>query len=211
MLKQNMVKKQRYYVVWVGKNPGIYTEWPLAQAQISAVPNARYKAFDSLPEAEYAYSQKPEKILFSKNKPSNKPTLGHPITPSISVDAACAGNPGVLEYQGVDTATKQILFKRGPYPEGTVNLGEFLALVHGLALLKKNKSSLPVYSDSITAMAWVRNKKIKTTLLRNDTNTELMDTIDRALDWLKNNSYPNKILKWETTQWGENPADYGRK
>ena len=205
--------KQKYYVVWVGKNPGIYHDWAKAKAQIDGVADARYKSFESEAEAEYAYSQKPEKILFgqaSKKAKASTPA-GQIITPSISVDAACSGNPGVLEYQGVDTATKQVLFKKGPYPEGTVNIGEFLALVHGLALLKKNKSTLPIYTDSITAMAWVRNKKIKTNLERNAINAELFDLVDRALLWLHQNTVPNQILKWQTEYWGENPADYGRK
>jgi len=68
---------------------------------------------------------------------------GQFIIPSISVDAACAGNPGILEYQGVNTATKEVLFKRGPFPVGTVNLGEFLAIVHGLSYLKNSIVRFP--------------------------------------------------------------------
>ncbi|MBL8103913.1 MAG: hypothetical protein JNM02_15390, partial [Anaerolineales bacterium] len=42
-------------------------------------------------------------------------------------------------------------------------------------------------------------------------NEELFELIDRAEEWLKNNIYANKLLKWETQIWGENPADFGRK
>jgi ribonuclease HI len=94
---------------------------------------------------------------------------------------------------------------------GTVNLGEFLAIVHGLAFLKKNNSPLPLYSDSRTAIAWVRKKAIKTNLERSAQTEILFELVDKAIEWLKNNAYTTQILKWETEDWGENPADYGRK
>ncbi|MES2795389.1 MAG: ribonuclease H family protein [Bacteroidota bacterium] len=210
-----MAKKQKYYVVWQGKKPGIYESWALAEEQIKGVADAKYKSYDIESEAIKAFSEKAEKHIYGKiiNSISKKvPTnIGKPITESIAVDAACSGNPGVLEYQGVETISKKLIFKMGPFPEGTVNLGEFLALVHGIALLKKHDSNLPIYSDSITAIAWVRNKKIKTNLERNALNKELFELVDRAIVWLNSNTYSNKILKWETEYWGENPADYGRK
>jgi ribonuclease HI len=131
---------------------------------------------------------------------------------SISVDAACSGNPGTMEYQGVETNTKRRIFYQGPFREGTNNIGEFLALVHGLGYLKKHgHDSVPIFTDSITAMAWVRNKKAKTKLERTTSNAVLFDLVARAEEWLKKNTYKNPILKWETENWGENPADFGRK
>lgn len=209
-----MAKKQKYYVVWQGKRPGIYDNWAEAEEQIKGVEGAKFKSYEIESEAIKAFSEKAEKHIYSK-KPTlaNSPSGGRGafITKSISVDAACAGNPGILEYQGVETTSKKPIFKMGPFPEGTVNLGEFLAIVHGIALLQKHNSDLPIYSDSRTAIAWVRNKKIKTTLERNSKNKELFALVDRALVWLNTNSYNNKILKWETEFWGENPADFGRK
>ncbi|MCK9203431.1 MAG: ribonuclease H, partial [Bacteroidales bacterium] len=96
-------------------------------------------------------------------------------------------------------------------PEGTVNLGEFLGVVHALAYLKQRNSSWPVYSDSRTAIAWVRKKAINTNLARSPKNKPLFDLADRAVKWLEENRYPNKIMKWETEYWGEIPADFGRK
>jgi ribonuclease HI len=127
------------------------------------------------------------------------------------VDAACKGNPGILEYRGVDTKSGAELFRQGPFPEGTVNLGEFLAIVHALGLLKKMDSDWPVYSDSRTAIAWIKAKRIKTNLKRTAKNEQLFILIDRAITWLKTNPYQNRILKWETAWWGEIPADFGRK
>lgn len=209
-----MSKKQKFYVVWQGRQPGIYERWDEAKIQVEGVEGARYKSFESKTEATEAYRQGPPKFnrkAIPTAAPGRLPFVGKPIAESLSVDAACSGNPGVLEYQGVRTATKELVFAMGPFPEGTINLGEFLAIVHALALLKKYASALPVYSDSRTAIAWVRKKEVKTNLPRTARTEELFRLVDRALIWLRENPYPNKILKWETEHWGENPADYGRK
>jgi len=137
--------------------------------------------------------------------------IGDPVLPSYSVDAACSGNPGLLEYRGVDNETGREIFHQGPSEQGTNNVGEFLGLVHALALLKKRDITLPLYSDSENAIAWVKAKRCKTRLERDERNAELFDLIERAEAWLKDNEYANDILKWETEAWGEIPADFGRK
>jgi ribonuclease HI len=149
--------------------------------------------------------QSPKKIICSN------PLVGEPVPDSICVDAACSGNPGALEYRGVDTASGAELFKVGPFPEGTVNLGEFLAIVHALAYLKQRNSNWPVYSDSHTAIAWLKKRAVNTKLEPSGKNMELFNLVERALNWLKNNSWMNPVLKWETAYWGEIPADFGRK
>ncbi|MEP7267469.1 MAG: ribonuclease H family protein [Saprospiraceae bacterium] len=207
-----MAKKQKYYVVWKGIKTGIFDSWKECESQVKGYIGARYKSFDSIEAAEYAYQSGPYTIAApKKNKTSNKINL--PIKQdSIAVDAACEGNPGLLEYQGMDLATGTILFHIGPLEEGTNNLGEFLAIVHALALFKKeNKSNKVIYSDSLTGIAWVRNKRIKSTLQRTKKNEPLFKLVDRAITWLHTNTYSNSILKWETEEWGENPADFGRK
>ncbi len=209
--------KQKYYVVWKGNNPGIYDNWPDCKKQIDGYTGAIFKSFTNSKIATEAFANNPEKYIgdnyieptmLEKYKNAN---IGFPIQKSISVDAACAGNPGILEYQGVDTRTKKKLFHQGPFPKGTVNIGEFLALVHGLAYLKQQNSNIPIYSDSKTAIAWVRRKAINTKLERNKQTEALFKLVDRAIFWLKNNNFDNKILKWETAYWGEIPADFGRK
>ena len=210
-----MAKKKKYYVVWVGAKPGIYESWEDCQAQIMGYPQAKYKSFSNLTEAKEALSGKPSDYQNNKSgggaKKSPQQHQGV-IWESISVDAACSGNPGLLEYRGVHTRSGKEIFRQGPFKAGTNNIGEFLALVHGLALLKKKGAdSMPVYSDSRTAMAWLRNKKLKTTLERTAENEPLFELVDRALSWLKTNNFQNPILKWETEKWGEIPADFGRK
>ena len=212
-----MAKKQKYYTVWKGRKTGVFDTWAEAEEQVKGFETAQYKSFDSLKEAEDAFKgnywqsvQKNQTGIAGKQTKSSA-LVGKYITESISVDAACAGNPGKLEYQGVETGTKRVLFSMGPFPQGTVNIGEFLAIVHGLAFLKKHNSDLPIYSDSKTAISWIRNKTVKTKLERNNKTEELFQLLDRGVEWIKENKYSNKVLKWETEHWGENPADYGRK
>lgn len=132
------------------------------------------------------------------------------IDNSLAVDAACSGNPGPMEYRGVHIASRQEVFHFGP-TKGTNNIGEFLAIVHGLALLKQKGFDMPIYSDSVNAISWVRQKKCKTKLSRTAETEELFKLIERAEKWLRENTYTTRILKWETKEWGEIPADFGRK
>ena len=216
-----MEKKQKYYVVWVGFKPGIYPHWADAKAQIDGFAGAKYKSFESRDEAEKAYrgsytqyynfTKKPDPSVNTSLKANlyNKQSI---IQDSICVDAACSGNPGLMEYRGVYTKTREQIFHQGPFRQGTNNVGEFLGLVHGLAFLKREgKHNMPIYSDSRTAIAWVKNKKAKTKLEETPANEPIFDLIERAETWLKNNTYQNPILKWETEVWGEIPADFGRK
>ena len=203
-----MKKKLKYYVVWEGHKKGIYNSWEECRVQINNFKGAKYKSFGSLKDANKALS-KDYKIYISKSNLMTSDEL--PNYNSISVDAASSGNPGIMEYQGVDTKTKKLLFNHGPFKQGTNNIGEFLALVHGLAELKKKKSNKYIYTDSITAISWVRKKKCNTKLERTIENENLFLLVDRAILWLKSNSYQTKILKWKTKIWGEIPADFGRK
>jgi ribonuclease HI len=207
-------KKQKYYVVWQGHTPGIYSSWEKCLSQVKNYPNARYKAFASKAEAEEAYYDGPQTTTKNKAKSISAPTHSKPgfIADSLSVDAACSGNPGIMEYRGVWTADKTELFHLGPFQQGTNNIGEFLAIVHGLALLaKKGDDQTIIYSDSRTAIAWIKRKKANTKLTPNAKNADLFDLIRRAEKWLKEHQWKNPILKWETDTWGEIPADFGRK
>ena len=206
-------KKASYYVVWKGAIPGIYQTWDECKSQIMGFPGARYKKFENLAEAEYAYAAGPEvtKSASAKKRSGLIQSDKKPIWESISVDAACSGNPGLMEYRGVYTKNGKQLFHQGPFPEGTNNIGEFLALVHGLALLKKKNSPLPIYSDSKIAIGWIYKKKARTKLNPSPANHELFQLIRRAEAWLASHHFDTPIYKWETASWGEIPADFGRK
>ena len=202
------MSKQKYYVVWKENNPGVYKSWEKCQDEIKNIKGALFKSFGDIEEAQKAYEMGYDK--YKKNSEKDQ-VINGPVLNSISVDAASSGNPGVMEYQGVDTETKEVLFKMGPFNNATNNIGEFLALVHGIAILEKDLKKKIIYSDSITAMSWVRKKRCQTKLVRSKENEEVFVLIDRAILWLKENKYSAIIKKWETKNWGEIPADFGRK
>lgn len=215
----------KVYVVWVGRQPGIYFSWDECRAEVENFPGARYKGFQSREDAIRAYRESDEsaaavlrsiagKLKADEEKANPAPDytkIPGVIAESIAVDAGCRGNPGIMEYRGVYVRTGKEIFKIGPYRDGTNNIGEFLAIVHGLALLKQKGSSMPVYSDSKVAQKWVREKKCRTKLIATAHNGVLFDLIRRAENWLATNTYTNPILKWDTDRWGEIPADFGRK
>lgn len=211
-----MAGKKKFFVVWEGKEPGIYRTWEECKRQIHGFEGALYKGFATEAEAREAMVS-PCWNYIGKNAQQKKPTaeqiaqVGIPNMESLSVDAACSGNPGLMEYRGVYTKSGEQIFHQGPFKNGTNNIGEFLALVHGLALLKQKNSPLPIYTDSVTAMAWVKAKKARTKLEMNDANAALFELITRAENWLKTNHFSTPIVKWETEVWGEIPADFGRK
>lgn len=209
--------KQKYYVVWEGVSPGIYQSWTDCQLQVKGYEGAKYKSFDTREEAEQAFASSPYQYI--RKHTSSAPQTAQPasdvlppcvIDNSLAVDAACSGNPGPMEYRGVHVASQQQVFHYGPV-KGTNNIGEFLAIVHGLALLKQKGFDMPIYSDSVNAINWVRQKKCKTKLPRTAETEGLFQMIERAEKWLHDNTYTTRILKWETQKWGEIPADFGRK
>jgi ribonuclease HI len=204
----------KFYVVWKGRKTGVFASWNDCSAQVTGYPDAEYKAFPSREAAEEAFRGQYEEYKgkhITSLSPQQLSEIGQPVLPSYSVDASCIGNPGRLEYRCVDNQTGREIFRQGPFENGTNNIGEFLGIVHALALCKKKSISLPIYSDSVDAIGWVKDKKCKTRLARDERNAELFDLIERAEAWLSNNEYTNNILKWETEAWGEIPADYGRK
>ena len=129
---------------------------------------------------------------------------------AIAVDAGCSGNPGPMEYQGVYLGNEQRLFHYGPI-HGTNNIGEFLAIVHALALIKQKGWNMKVYSDSYNAILWVKNRKCKTKLELTPETQKALELVQRAEKWLRENPQHAPVLKWETSEWGEVPADFGRK
>lgn len=219
--------KKKFYVVWNGLTPGIYHTWDDCQAQIKGVKGAVYKSFDSKEEAERAYASPAYEYVKRRTHPvppcegGGTDTAKQKVLPcredlggsplyALAVDAACSGNPGPMEYRGVYLGDGREIFHFGPV-HGTNNIGEFLAIVHALALLDKQGLKMTIYSDSRTAISWVRKKCCKTQLERTDQTEQLFLLIERAEAWLKAHRVTNPIVKWETDQWGEIPADFGRK
>lgn len=208
---------KKYYVIWKGKETGVFSSWEKVKKLVQGYEGAKYMSFGSKLEANKAIKKKYSEYKGVKTKKAilsdaDKINYGIPLKKSLTVDAACSGNPGKMEYRGVLNHNNQEVFKMGPFENGTNNIGEFLALVHGISLLKKKGlHSLPIYSDSKIAMSWIKKKTCRTNITFDASNSELLTLIHRAEKWLKENSFSNPILKWETKAWGEIPADFGRK
>lgn len=203
--------KHKYYVVWKGRKTGIFASWAECEAVVKGYPQAEYMAFESRAEAERALvggyqahkgrSASAQRWLFAADKP---------ILPSMAVDAACAGSPGPLEFQGVETESGRTIFREGPFADGTNNVGEFLAIVAAMKWLDEHRHPWPVYSDSANAIGWVKAGKCNTHLARLPSNRLLFERIAEAEKSLRSLA-ARRVLKWDTKTWGEIPADYGRK
>ena len=221
--------KNKYYVVWNGRTPGVYNNWEACKQEVQGFQGALYKGFPDKASAEAAFAKGFsgfEKVEGGERIVENGKftVLSIPFSVFIAVDAACSGNPGKMEYQGVfvdmgtQPPTTVQLFKSPVFENGTNNIGEFLAIVHALAWMKQKRVQYPLYSDSVNAQKWVREKQCKTKLQPNEKNAYLFELIERAEkwlhendDWLKENALAVPVLKWKTDQWGEIPADFGRK
>jgi ribonuclease HI len=216
--------KAKFYVVWKGRESGIYDSWSACEEQVKGVA-AQYKGFATLAEAQKALNDGPDQYI-SRQTASNKSSATcvsikdlspeemrqhGVILPALAVDAACSGNPGKMEFQGVIADTGTQVFHRGPYIGGTNNIGEFLAIVLGLAYLKKHNLPWALYSDSKTAISWIKQKKCKTKLEWTNQNQDLLLAVRAAEKWLIDNTWTTTIYKWDTEHWGEIPADFGRK
>jgi len=205
-------EKSRFYVVWKGRQRGIFSTWEECAAQVKGFPGAEYRAFPTRQAAERALQGRYQDYIGSAPAVQPWRLASHPpIADSYCVDAACSGNPGRLEYRGVHTASGQEIFHQGPFEHGTNNVGEFLAIVHALAWLQERGLSAPIYSDSETAIAWVKAGRCNTDLAAEERNAPLWALIARAERWLQEHGLTVPLLKWDSEAWGEIPADFNRK
>ena len=210
------MKKRKFYTVWVGRTPGVYLSWEECEQQIHGYENAVYKSFPTLEQAEQAFKDDSKNYIgvaelaptLSKDELKQ---IGIPIEDSICVDGAWNTRTNAMEYQGVKYSSRERLFHAGPFTVGTNNIAEFLAIVHALTYCQTHMLSSAIYSDSRTAISWVKKKKAATKIEKSDSTEYILSVVRRAESWLKSNDFQNKILKWETAAWGENPADFGRK
>ncbi len=219
-----MAPERKFYVVWQGLSPGIYDSWEECRLQVEGFAGAKFKAFNSIEEATAAfrgsYEDQASLLIALARRTAAAGTAPKPDTMSFpeirtdawAVDGACSGVPGPMEYRGVEVATGRELFRVGPYPGGTNNIAEYLALVHALALLdQRGDHTTPVYSDSRTALSWLRRRASNTKLEPTAENAVIFNMLERANRWVSTHTLRNPVLKWQTEVWGENPADFGRK
>ena len=217
----------KYYVVFRGHNPGVYDNWDEVKEQTNGFPGALFKGYNSSQEATEAYrnftgSEDRDELFrlissvgdnYQSLKENDTQLLNNPEIDknAWAVDASCLGNPGKMEYRGVDLKTGEVIFQMGPFDDATNNIGEYLALVHAMALMTRRGEYHNIYSDSVTALSWWKNRKIKTQLKPTPRNAKVFELLARASVWVNTHQFPAKIMKWQTERWGEIPADYGRK
>lgn len=228
-------------MVWKGFEPGIYQDWEDAKLQTEGYPQAKFKSFKTAEEAVAAFraglkddSKDLGALLANASCHTAQPaapgqgqeTAGHRPEGSVNqswrqfpeidpdgwaVDASCLGNPGVMEYRCVSLKTGKEVFHMGPLAQGTNNIGEFLGIVHAMALMAKDHRWHTLYSDSTIAIGWAKKGMPRTTLTRNPANERIFELLGRAVIWLRNHRPECQLVKWNTEVWGEIPADFDRK
>ena len=207
--------KQKFYVVWNGLETGVFTSWKECERQVKGVEGAKYKSFDTREEAERAYASSPYDYISTPTRKAKAEKHAPDAvlnSSALAADAACSGNPGPMEYRGVYIPNGQEIFHYGPV-YGTNNIGEFLAIVHALALIEREGWQMVVYSDSRNAIKWVNEGICKTRLAVEEQTRPLFALIARAEAWLAAHPVSKRppLYKWDTDNWGEIPADFGRK
>lgn len=210
----------KYYVVWEGRAPGIYDSWEDCLDQVSEYPGAKYRSYTSLEAATEAFRGNPaEQLAFARELKKHLELSVPDYTQipeirldAVAVDGACAGNPGPMEYRCVRVIDGVEIFRCGPYAGGTNNIGEYLAIIHAASLLaSRGLYNVPIYTDSRTALSWIRRGHSNTKITPDGSNAQVMSLLERADAWILKNRISNPLLKWDTERWGEIPADFGRK
>lgn len=209
----------KYYVVLKWRQPGIFMNRDECKRQVEGFFGAIYKSFTTEQAAQFAWKEQSFWHKWQSTADYLRQVMDDEFEKAICTDAACPSNPWPIEYRGVDIATGVELFHEGPYPWGSVNIAEFLAIVEGIQEMLNTKSWIMhwkniLYSDSKIAISWVMKGRINTQITRNEQNNILFEKITQAEQWLKKNKQRSTIItlkKWLTSQWGQIPADFGRK
>lgn len=207
-----------FYGVWSGKQTGVFETWAECSAQVSGFKGAQYRKItaNTLADAQKVFEQESyQEGVKAKTETAStavKPVQKGPdIAFALTVDGA--DNSVESEYQAVWYPSREPAFKSKVFKGGTNNIAEFLGLVHAIRYLHETKKGTVIYTDSMTALAWVRNKRANTTAGQTGRLTEeLKHLIGEAEAYLLTNGIGDiELHKWDTKQWGEIPADFGRK
>lgn len=227
-----MIKKKhaKWYSVWKGRTIGVFDNWTDCKKSTERYQGAKYESFKTYDDARASFLEHTTKY---KSKILEKSIIDKeerwrtceksPQFPFYCTDAACT-NPhcGIVEYRcfyvfSKDSTPKNI-YSFGPFQDGSNNIGEYLALVKALMWLETTEpnGTDPVYSDSKIAIIWISD-------IKNPGSNSHIPKIGEALkgellmcdDWVKKSTSYSQIARrvrhWNTSDWGEIPADYGRK
>ena len=162
---------QKFYVVWSGRQTGVFTDWATTQRAVIGYAGARFKSFPTRAEAEEAFAGGSASVpIKSASKPpasarnSDRRAAhnAHQFDVSIYCDGACEPNPG-------NAGSGIVVYRAGKleelwyglyHPRGTNNTAELNALYHALRMAEaeiKTGNSVEVCSDSAYAINCIRS------------------------------------------------------
>jgi len=199
---------QSYYVVWQGHAPGIYQKWPDCRKQIENYPEPRYKKFESLDEANHAYRKGIEHYRKRKSGPQKMSRRAPKFRrDSLLVHTKVQGES--MQINATYLKNNQKIFFVD-FQRGNPEIGQFLATVKALKLLRKRSPTMPVYVPSLKVLNAINHKFLYDPYLgqrhiHDPWHEKLRECMFAAINWLKRNDYQNPVLHWNSTYWGEPP------
>lgn len=213
------MSKNKFYVVWKGRETGVFTDWTEVSKLIKGFRNAEYKGFANKESAELEFQlgspsgrSKINEVKVSEKPEGASSKTKAPDYECLTVDGSYLGSKNMMQYRCVWNASGEEVFGTKPILGGNQNIAEFLALVGAMKYRVVTKQyDLHIYSDSKTALSWVRNKKIKSTYDLGQLDEIVQNRIYGALEFISKSGVAKNLFKWESALWGEIPADYGRK
>ena len=143
---------RKYYAVATGRKPGIYDNWPAAQAQVTGYPGARFKGFPTRDAAEkwlqaptYRRSSSKTERRTDASDTDTGPRAGE-VT--LYTDGGARYNPGPGGYGIVQIYKGERKERSGGYRLTTNNRMELMACIVALRELEYRDKPVTLYSDS---------------------------------------------------------------
>jgi len=144
--------KKKFYAVAVGRVPGIYTDWPTAEAQVKGFAGAKFKGFAIRGEAEEwlhnpVYDRRPKD---EKPEAEQRSVEIEPGQTGIAVytDGGCINNPGPGGYGIVIVDGGMVRERSGGFRLTTNNRMELMACVVAFRELSGTEDTIILHSDS---------------------------------------------------------------
>lgn len=195
---------KKFYAVVAGYEPGIYDNWPAAQAQVKGFAGAIYKGFATRAEAE-AWQGKPEyggKIEKNSGKKKESPAPTEAVDGEIVIytDGGSINNPGPGGYGVVMIRDGMRREFSGGFRLTTNNRMELMGCLVALRQLQERHKRVTLYSDSSYVVngitkGWAKNWRRKGWIKSDGKPAvnpdlwaellELIDGLDITFNWVR--------------------------
>ena len=230
-----MAPKKKFYAIASGLVPGIYDNWPTAQAQVAGVKGAKFKGFATRAEAE-AWMKNPVYAPAVKKDSDKKTAAAKVSVPkegevTIYTDGGALNNPGPGGYGVVQVYKRVCKELSGGFRMTTNNRMELMGCIVGLRELEYRDKKVHIFSDSkyvvngITkgwAKSWRKRgwiKSDKQPAINPDLWAqllELVEELDVTFNWVRGHSGDPlnercDELAVSTARGGDLPEDLGYK